>query len=358
MFRRLLLVLVAAVAGGALLPPPAAAKMEKWTDLDGNRFRGEPIEIVGPFALFRTGPHSGSRVPLHLLSPEDCVRFYEAVRDKPPRAADWSQATGSLSRELLTRVQRVRDGRVVAADLKGRPEPEFFIIFFGDSSEGKSWDMVGGSTGPQYWDLQKNHPGMVEAVFWAPRNIAADQNKMAVSMNMPWLVLDPFESLQVPLITDLAPEGPFALAVVSRDGVPLFNSGAENEAAIKKVFAQLSHLIDLMRPGEPLSWKDRAYYLSAVQVAVHRSDKAVPVLVGDPLDPEALMKAGVAHFDAKITVAASAKVLQVRFVNGEKDLKPEMAQAIGRALLRAVFVPAVENGKLVDGVYEYHFGTR
>ena len=355
MLRRLLMTLAAAGALGAALTPPAAAKTEKWTDLEGNRFRGEPTEVLGPFALFRTSPRSGRRVPLHLLGPEECVRFHEGVRNAPARAADWSQASSVFSRELLGCVQRVKDGRLVAADLKGRPEPEFFILFFGNPSVGKSWDMVGGETPAQYWDLQTKHPGMVEAVFWTPRNTAAEQNKMAISMNMGWLVLDPRSSDQVRTLQDLAPGEDFAMMVVSRDGVPLFSSRAENPPAIKHVFTELNELIDLMQPDEPASWKDRVHYLSAVQQAAHRTDKSAPVLVGNPLNPVGLKKDGVARFHARITVAADAKVRRVSFVNGEKDLKPEMAQAIGKALLHAAFVPAVENGRFVDGVYDYEF---
>ncbi len=355
MFRRFVITFAAAGAVAAALLPPAAAKTEKWTDLEGNRFRGEPAEIIGPCALFRTSPRSGRRVPLHLLSPEDCVRFHEAVQTRPARAADWSQATTGLPQELLGGVERVKDGRIVPADLKGRPEPEFLILFFANPSVGRSWDMVGGDTPAQYWDLQKKHPGLVEAVFWAPRSTAVEQNKMAVTMNMGWLVFDQRASGQMRTMQDLNPDDDYAMIVVNRDGVPVFSSRAENPAAIKQVFTELNELIDLMQPDEPLAWKDRVHYLSAVQQALHRADKAAPVLVGDPLNNEALKKAGVAHFHAKITVTADAKVRRVFFVNGEKDLKPEMAQAIGKALLQAAFVPAVENGRFVDGVYEYAF---
>jgi len=346
-----------AVATG-LLALTAAAKNEEWTDTSGNRFRGEAAEVLGPLALFRTSIRSGRRVPLHLLSAEDCVRFYHRLHDRPARAADWARAGGLLSRELFGSVLRVENGKLSPAELKGRPEPECFILFFANPSVSKSWNMVGGTTPQLYAAVRQNYPGMVEAVFWAPRAEPYDQNNMAVTMNMPWLVIDYAARMSLTTLRDLMPEEEYEMMVVSRDGVPLFTSAADSEAAIRQTFTELNGLLALMQPANPVSWNDRAWYLRAIQPVVHATDRAEPVLVGDPLKAEALRQAGVQHFDADIRVAAGGRVLRVSFVKPEKDLKPEMAQAIGRALLQAVFVPAVENGKFVDGVYTYHFGAR
>ena len=116
MIRRLTLLtigLIAATGGPGVAP--AAAKTERWKDAQGNTFRGEPAEVLGPLALFRLPNMTARLVPWHLLAPDDCVRFYEQVRAVPPRAKDWTQAKGRATEELPDHVRRVQDGRLVAA---------------------------------------------------------------------------------------------------------------------------------------------------------------------------------------------------------------------------------------------------
>jgi len=348
----------AGLAAACLLTVTAAARNESWTDTGGTRFKGEPIEVLGPFALFRTSSWSGRLVLLHLLRPEDCVRFYQATRARPARAADWSQARGDLTQELFGNVKRLAGARLVRADLKGRPEPEFLILFFADQGISKSWDMVGSPAAELYASLQQKYPGMVEAVFWAPRNQVYEQENMVASMKMPWLAVDNSARLGLVHLRDLAPAQDFGMKVVSRDGVPVLVSGAENPAAIRKVFNDLDGLLALMQPDDLQSRKDRAWYLQAIQPVAHANDRAAPVLVGDPLKADALKRAGIEHLDAVIRVAASGRAVRVSFPNGAKDLKPEMAGPIGDALMEGVFVPAVDHGRFVDGDCEYHFGPR
>ena len=54
----------------------AASPMQEWKDAKGATFKGEPIEVMGPMVLFRTGAISSKFLPMRVLSPEDCVRFH------------------------------------------------------------------------------------------------------------------------------------------------------------------------------------------------------------------------------------------------------------------------------------------
>jgi hypothetical protein len=109
-----------------------------------------------------------------------------------------------------------------------------------------------------------------------------------------------------------------------------------------------------MRPDNPSSWNDRAYYLRAVQPAAYRTGRCDPVLLGNPFRAEALKQRGVFRFDATIQVAADGHVTGVS-VKPDENLSPAMAEVLGDALRQAVLVPAVENGKFVDGICAYHF---
>jgi hypothetical protein len=158
------------------------------------------------------------------------------------------------------------------------------------------------------------------------------------------------------MIAEFAPgdDDAFSLVVVNREGVPVFSALNPGDPEIGKVFADLTGLLELLRPGNPRSWPDRAYYLRAVQPVAYAHGHADPVLVGNPLVPEGLKKNGVTHVDATIAVAADGLVTEVT-VKPDAGVSAKMLTALGDALKKAcVFVPAVDNGKFVAGSYNYH----
>ena len=276
--------LIAAVSGGLITP--AAAKSEEWHDAQGNTFRGEPAEVLGPLALFRVSRTAGRMVPWHLLTPAECVRFYEAVRALPPRADDWAQAKGEVTQDLRGNVQRVQGDRLVPADLKGRPEPECYILLFASNGTSRSWEMMG-DAGPYYGKLQQAYPGLTEALFFGLRHSRTEHANMAISMRMSWLVADLVEEEHMSTVARLAPAD-FGMVIVNRDGVPLFSSGAENATAVKQTMEKLSGLLELLQPANPLTWNDRACYLRAIQPVVYANGTSPPLLVGDPINAAAL----------------------------------------------------------------------
>jgi len=357
--RRDLVVLTVglALAASLALVSSASAKPEDWQDTQGNSFRGEPVEVLGPLALFRTGPVAARRVQLRNLAPADCVRFHEAVSRTPARALDWSKAGSTVSRELLGSVFRVEKEKLESVDLKGRPEPEIFIVFYASHGIGESWGMMGRSEA-HYQKLQKAFPNMIEAVFFGiGEDSWADHSKMAVGMNVPWLVTSLNGQSSMETISAFAPIEGAGMTVLTRNGIPLLSAQpGDNEEAIKKVFADITVLLNALRPDNPRSWPDRAHYLRAVQQTTHRTGRADPLLVGDPFRADGLRQRGVLNFTAVVAFDADGKVTSVTLQPDGKY--PEaMAAPLAEALRSIVIVPGVENGALVSGVYTYRFTT-
>ena len=333
----------------------ALASNQEWKDPQGNSFKGDPSEVLGPLGLFQTSHTSGRMLPWRALSAGDCVRFYEVTRNKPARADDWALAKSVISQEIAGRVMRLQGDRLVEDDLKGRPEPEFLIVFFADNDIGKSWEMLGHSISP-FTRLQEAFPGQVEGLFYGLRHSAALHKSMAVSSKLPWLVADYHDEKRMERITGFVPpeDGSFSMVVVNRDGVPVFSANNPEEAAIDKLFAYLKGLLELMRPANPHSWPDRTYYLRAVQPVAFANGHADPVLVGNPLVPEGLKKNNILQVDASIEVDANGKVTDVA-LKSDGIANQSMIAPLNEALKKAcVFVPAVENGKFVAGTYPYH----
>ncbi len=337
------------------LPGTSRAASEKWKDLQGSSFKAEAVEALGPLGLFRTGRFGSRMVAWRAFSPGECVRFQEQVSHQPERAGDWAQSRNVISRELSGRVLRLQNDKLVPAELGGRPEPEFFLLFFANSGVGKSWEMLGHSIEP-YYRLQQAYPGLVEGLFFGVQHSASDHESMARQMRLPWLVADFHEERRLETIAEFAPadSDSFGLVVVNRAGVPVFSAANPEDSDLKKVFGDLTGLLELMNPGNPRSWPDRAYYLRAVQPVIHAADRAEPVLVGNPLAPEGLSKNGVRQVDATIEVAADGQVTAVTVAPGP-NVPEKMIGPLGDALKKAcVFVAAVDHGKFVAATYRYH----
>jgi hypothetical protein len=164
---------VVALAVCLALPIPTSAKPSSWKDASGASFRGEPVDILGPFVLFRSSGNFGRRVPMHVFTPDECRRIAAEIAQRPPRAASFAQAKGDATGELVGKVLRVRSRlELVPADLAALPEPELLLILAGSHNDGESWTMMGNMQA-LYRRVQRVFPGLMEGVFLGTRHNAA-----------------------------------------------------------------------------------------------------------------------------------------------------------------------------------------
>lgn len=340
----------ALVLTSALLAP---AEIQDWTDPQGNVFKAEPAEALGPFALFRSPTGTGIRLPWRALSAADCVRFEQQVGDQPAPAARWSDANGELTGRLRGYLQVYQDVNLVNANLSARPEPHVLIVFYVENSASGSWDMISKAIAP-FRALQERHPGEVDAIQYGVNHGAREHGDMALRSNVPWLLVEHDEQRRIPALLRLTPKrSDYAIYALTRDGVPIFAAANPDEAAVNQFFADASILLGLLHPGNPKSWADRAHYLGALHAARHQQDSAGPVLVGNPLVPKGLKDRGIFRVAARIEVGADGKATAVT-LRDEESIPEAMRQPLAAALQRsAVFVPAVDRGQFVPGTYDY-----
>lgn len=331
----------------------SSAKVEEWSDTQGTKFKGEPSEVLGPIAVFRTSSGGGRRFAWRMLSPADCVRFHDFVSKQPVRAENWSKATSALTSALNNRVKTRQGDKLVKASLAGRPEPLLVFAFFVDSGEGKSWEMLGQSLSP-FQELAQKYPGQIEGVQYGLKHRKEDHDKMALHMNVPWLLADHPDQSRVQVLKDFSPRpGEFRLMVLTRQGVPLFSAANPGPDEIRRIFIDAGTLLELQRSDNPPTWPDRAHYLTAIQPIIHRNDAAGPVLVGDPLVPEGLRDRKVRRVEATIEVGADGKATAVSLKEDDSipvALRPALAEALKNNTL---FVAAIDHGKFVAGTYVY-----
>ena len=147
------------------------AKSSNWKDAQGASFRGEPTDILGPLAIFKTGAFSNRRALLRGFSPEECRRLYEELSHRPARAASWANAKGVVTSEVIGHVLQLKGKTLVPANLAAMSEPQLLLVLFGSHNDGESWEMVS-NIGAMYHRIQRIYPGLLEAVFIGVRHNA------------------------------------------------------------------------------------------------------------------------------------------------------------------------------------------
>ncbi len=352
-------VIWALTLSSALLSP---AKIEDWTDPQGKVFKAEPAEALGPFALFRTPTGGGRRLPWRALSHADCARFDAQAGTKPEPAARWDNAHGELTGRLRGQLRQFVGSNQVNADLAGRAEPEFLILFFVDAAQGSSWDMLSRSIAP-FNALQERHPQIAGVQFGVHHQGGPDlYNSLALRANLPWMLISYSEQPRLTTLTRLAPgRGECALYLLTRDGVPITAITNPDEAAINQFFIDIEAFLGLLLPTNPHSWADRAHYLAGLQLARHQQDRADPVLVGNPLVARTLKnlhERGIARVEATIEVGADGKATAVA-LKEDPALSAKLTSDLSKALQQfSVFAPAVDKGQFVAGTYRYQVETK
>ena len=331
--------------------PLAQAKMSVWKDGQGATFKGEPTDILGPFAIFRTSG-GGRRVLLRAFSAEDCRRIHAEITAQPPRAERFAEAKGDTTSQLLGNVLRVENGELVPADLMDRAEPELLLVLGGSHNSGEGWFMTS-NLNQFFRRVQRVYPGVMDGIFLGARHDAGQHRAIALRSPMPWLVADLPRQDSISTLRRYIPTVEGAIVVlVTRQGVPLLANQTGDIASVRAFLDAAAELLWLIDPGNSSGWPDRLHYLNAIRPGEFAHSRAEALLLGNPLRPEGLRKYGVKRVAARLAVAPDGKVTPT-ILSGPEDLPPELHEAISIALSRAVVAPALEQGNPVAGSLDY-----
>jgi hypothetical protein len=343
--------ILVATVGLFLGPAVSTAKVSTWSDGRGTTFKGEPTGILGPFAVFRSG-RGGKRVLLRAFSREDCVRLYRELAGSPPRAARFADAKAYATGGLVGRVQQVRNRNLEAADLASVPEPELLLVLAGSNNSGEGWYMAG-SMQQFYHRVRRVYPGLLEGVFLGARHDAAQHRNIALGAGMPWLVAEFRDQDSLGAINGFIPRAEGAnLVLVTRQGVPVVAGKGGESGDVRRFVDEACELLWLIDPANAAGWPDRLHYLTSVRPVEFADADAPPVLVGDPLDADALRGYGVRRVAARLAVTADGRV-SATMLSGPGDLPQELAAPLAAALAQAVVAPAISRGRPVAGTLDY-----
>jgi len=349
MLRFIVRALLAFAAAHMLCAAPS-----EWTDADGQHFKGEPIDVFGSLALFRTSDELVRRVPLRALSPEDCQRFYRAVSAKPARAARWSEAKGKATSELPGAVIKLdpQYRRTVPADLSTVPEPQLLFLLSGSHSDAASWDMLSNFI-PTHIRIQRVYPGVVGTVFFGRAHEPAEHSRMMTEAWSPWLATVYEKQFQMSVLNRRAPREHAAMQVLTRDGDVLLSDRPAGVVSYRRFVDEFTSLLWCANPANARAWTDVVHYGKAVRPLQFADSATGPQLVGNPLKADGLRQRGIGRVAARLEIDAEGKVTSATLQPGSQvpeSLTTQLTDAIVRS---AVFLAAIDHGKPVAGGFDY-----
>jgi hypothetical protein len=199
----------------------------------------------------------------------------------------------------------------------------------------------------------KEYPDLVQGVVFGVGDTAQDQFDISVNTKGDWMFTTFETEVQMRTLTHMIPTNFYGIVVMTRNGVPLFGPDSATDDEVKATFEKFTALLDHSRMMDPKVWLARAHYYLAVQPVAFAHGHSDPLLMGNPLVAATLRKMKIYKVDATFHVAADGKIASVDVT--PYDMAPNTVKMFSDGFQRGcVFVPAVDNGKFVEGTYKYH----
>jgi hypothetical protein len=245
---------------------------------------------------------------------------------------------------------RLDGGKARPADLAELPEPELMIVLLA-SRRAEGFSTIMDNLAPFASRMARVYQGRVAAVVmsaWDP-----GQEPRSLPGGRTWMMVDPKKQMEMKLMARFVPGGGFLMMLMTREGVPLFGSPAENVEDVRRFVDGATDMLWQIHPANPRTARDRAHYLQVTRARDFAQAATPPLLLVDPLRPDALRARGVKRIEAELDVSAAGKIEGARLLP-ESEMPEALAGPLAEALKRNPFVlPAVENGVPAAGTARY-----
>ena len=320
------------------------AKPSDWTNVLGNSFKGEPLQALGPMALFRTSSGGVRWELFRSLSVETIQRFHRETKLADP-VSRWANTKADATAELVGRASHLgADGKWAKADFTKVPEPQLLLVLYGPRPWG---DSVTVAVAPQgvYAHLHALRPGQVEFVFLGDKGVIT-------WTHMPWYTAGLDELAEMHTLARYAPKEDSLIVLMTRNGQVLMSERGENYGTITKFLDAVCDFLWKIDPANTDYWLDRLHYLNSVRPIEHAQDVSPPVLLGLPFKSAAIRSLGISKIAATLQVDASGKTTQVEWPLDSGV--PESRQGrLKEALMHAHFAPAIDHGVATPAAFEF-----
>jgi len=333
---RTLSILFAAIAAIATV----AAAATSWRTTQGFAFEGEVTGLYGE--LLVVGTKKGARsIQVDALDDASLEQLATTLAKSAPTAKPWNQSSSKVATGIAKRLQILKGGKLVPFELDARPEPEFYVAYFG-----AKWCGPCVRFSPRlvqiYQRLKATAPGRFEVIFVSDDESSADQLAYARSVDMPWPILKFSAVNSVTAFEQWRGRGIPCLVVVNREGDLLFHSyRGEEYLGPDDPIEKLGALMEATAKGPLVSPTLHRLALAQHRVAAAGGNRAaqpyhIDIKRGRP------RTLGIAQVTATLTVDARGRVTDAEFT-------PELDAIVRNMLARQtedwLFLPAIVNGK-------------
>jgi thiol-disulfide isomerase/thioredoxin len=331
------------VCACALLFPAAGLIAATFTTVNGDSFEAEVKDLYGDTVLFGTkqGTRSHDLASLDDASLRQVAAFLSSRPQETPR---WAGSSSVIAKSVSRKLQLLNNGRLVEFDPADRPEPEFYVIYYGALWCGPcrrfSPRMV-----EAYQRLKALAPDRFEVIFVSSDENLAGQVTYAKEVPMPWPILKFSQAKRVAAFEKWRADGIPSVVVLNRDGDALFHSyrGKEYLGPDDPV-AKLTQLLQITSGSQVNAPRPGRHRLAVAQhllAANGGRSPAKPYLVG--LERGKLRTLPSSEIRLKLTVDPRGLVENIEFLT---QLEAVHKEQLRRTIVEKwLFLPAVENGR-------------
>lgn len=323
---------------------PALAGAATFRTQLGQTFDAEVTGVYGDIVLLKN-KHATATLDIDSLD-DASLAHVAAFTARPAPPAAWASSDSRLNKALGKRLQVLRDGKLVPFDRGQRPEPEFYLVYFGAHWCGPCRRFSPGLL-KTYQALKAVAPDRFEVVFVSDDRDSSEQLTYVRELPMPWPVLR--FGVGVEALDQWRGGGIPCLVILTRDNNLLFHSYAGREYLgaddpLEKFQALLLHLVE----NRPSQGRHRLAVAAHVLGASGGERPAAPYQISiDPRRNRTLPKTTI---QARVRISDKGRVLSAEFTPALELVAESQLQA---ETDRWLFLPAVKGGHAVASVVEF-----
>lgn len=333
------LVAAASLLGLAVAP---AAFAQKLRTRDAHSIEGSVSAVYGDlvFIAAKGGTFQTFVDQLDDASLREVAAFLDRPAAPPPK---WRDTNSKLGKGLIKKLRVLRDGKLAEFVPGDRPEPEFYLIYFG-----AYWCGPCRRFSPllvrTYHEMKATASDRFEVIFVSSDQDTSGQIAYAREVQMPFPMVR--LSASVPEFDRSRGNGIPCLVVLNRHGDLLFHSYSGQEylgahAPLEK-FAALHAL--LSSPEEPRTPARHRLAIARQLNAAGEGDRAAaPYLIAIEAKRNRTLPKG-ATLQARLTIDANGRVAEAEFLPALEFIAEQQLQ---REAENWLFVPAVRQGRAV-----------
>lgn len=318
---------------------PALA--DTFTTLRGDKLDGQLKGLYGDSLLLGANQRTLA-VDLDSLDNASLLKVAQFLAAQPAAAPAWSQSTSKVAKAVSKKLQVLRDGKFVNFDPAGRPEPEFYVIYYGAYWCGPC-RRFSPSLVEAYHRLKAIAPDRFEVIFVSSDHDDYHQLTYAKEVSMPWPILKLSQARSVRVFEQWRADGIPSVVVLTRDGDALFHSyrGKEylgpNDPLDK--FTELLETTSGPAASAPRAGRHRLAMAQHLQAAKDGDLKPQPYLVS--LDRSRLRTLATTEVKVQLTISPTGQVDDIEFLT---QLDVVNKDQLRRSIEKWLFLPAVANG--------------